>query len=105
MTRAIGVCLLAALTVAEACGPKTVTPPNVASWELRGSVEAISTARLEVRHKSGRVIELAIDDRTEIVGKAGKEPWAAVAPGMRVAVQVETGASGAYRARTVRVFN
>jgi hypothetical protein len=105
MRRVIRACLVAALTCAIACGPKTVHPPNVASWELRGSVEAISTARLEVRHKSGRVIELVIDDRTEVFGTAGKEPWAAVAPGMRVAVQVETGASGAYRARSLRVFD
>ena len=63
MTCSIGLCLLAALACATACGPKGVPPPNVTSWELRGSVAAISACRLDVRHKSGRVIELAIDDR------------------------------------------
>jgi hypothetical protein len=104
-TRAIGLCLLFALAVAGACGPKTVAPSGVPVWELRGGVVAISASRVDVRHKSGRVIELTIDDRTDLVGAAGKEAWAAVVPGMRVAVQVESDGSGGYRARSVRVFD
>ena len=105
MTRIARGLVIGALLMAAACGPKTIAPPGAASWELRGSIEAISSSRLDVRHKSGRIVELALDDRTELLGAAGQTTTAVLVPGMRVAVRVETEPSGAYRAQSVRVFN
>jgi hypothetical protein len=91
------------MTLVAACGPKAAVQ-DAPVWELRGRVEAISASQLDVRHKSGRVIALQVDSRTEFVDRDGNGSSRDVARGMRVAVRVETTATG-YRARRVRVFD
>jgi hypothetical protein len=106
MSRGLGVSVLTAIMMfVTACGPKTGMHGSPATWELRGRVEAISGSRLEVRHKSGRIVPLQIDGGTEFVGDGGRNVRGAVTAGMRVTVRVETEPSGGYRARAVRVFN
>ena len=106
MSRGLTVCVVTAImTFLTACGPKAGVHGSPATWELRGSVEAISASTLEVRHKSGRIVPLDIDGATEFVGDGGQDVRSTVAAGMRVTVRVETEASGGYRARMVRVFN
>ena len=92
--------VLASLSVA-ACADHA-TPP-FAPWELRGTVVELRDERLRVRHKSGQIVDLLVDDRTIIDGSEGRATVSALTHGRRVIVNVEPSAGGPRAAR-VRVF-
>ena len=81
-------------------------PPGTSygPWQLRGTVVDIRDDHVRVRHKSGQIVDLVLDDRTAIVGKEGKAARSALTGGRRVVVNVEPLGDGRARAAQVRIF-
>jgi hypothetical protein len=73
-------------------------------WELRGAVATVQPDQLTVQHKTGRLVQLAIDDQTVVVRGGQRESAAALRPGVRVAITVETSAEHGDRARQIELF-
>ena len=97
----LGVAIVSAAPVA--CAHRSV-PAAAAPWELRGTVVAAGEERLQVRHKSGQIVELVLDARTTVVGQEGAATVSALTHGRRVVVHVEPLGDGRSRAAQVRVF-
>jgi len=93
----------AIVSALAACSHRTAPQP-FASWELRGTVVDQSGEHLRIRHKSGRIVELVLDDRTAVIDQEGAAALSALRHGRRVIVKVEPLADGAARAAQVRVF-
>ena len=93
--------VLLSLSVA-ACARHATQP--FAPWELRGTVVELRDERLRVRHKSGQIVDLVVDDRTIIEGSEGRATFSALTQGRRVVVNVEPSAGSGPRAARVRVF-
>ena len=75
-----------------------------AVWQLRGAIVDVSHDALRVRHKSGQVVDLLLDDHTVVMRGDRRESQDALSRGRRVRVDVEPLPGGAQRARTVRVY-
>jgi hypothetical protein len=75
-----------------------------APWQLRGTLVDVHDDQVRVRHKSGQVVDLVLDDRTAIIGSEGKATRSMLTHGRRVIVDVEPLADGRGRAVRVRVF-
>ena len=103
MTTPRALVLLAILGLAG-CAHRPAAAP-FAPWELRGAVAAVQPDRLTVRHKTGRLVELAIDDQTVVVSRGRRESTTALRPGTRVTVTVESSAARAYRASRIELFD
>jgi hypothetical protein len=73
-------------------------------WELRGAVVTITPELLTVRHKTGQLVPLAIDDQTVFIRDHARESAAALRPGVRITIIVETSPQHVYRARQVEIF-
>jgi len=73
-------------------------------WELRGAVATVQPTLLTVRHKTGQLVPIVIDDRTLFIRHHEHESAASLRPGVRVAVTVETSPQHVYRARQVELF-
>ena len=97
----IAVTLVSILLTACAHHPRGT---SYAPWQLRGTVVDIRDDHVRVRHKSGQIVDLVLDDRTAIVGKEGKAARSALTGGCRVVVNVEPLADGRARAAQVRIF-
>ena len=91
-----------AFALASACTHRAQTYPFV--WQLRGAVVAASDSRFQVRHKTGYVIDLRIDDHTVFVRNKQSESWHVLLRGTRVTVEVEMRQQGGNYARRVQVF-
>jgi len=96
--------LMIVVTIALAACSHRTPPASFAPYELRGTVVEVNAERLRVRHKSGHVVELLLDDRTTVIGQEGAATLSAVTHGRRVIVNVEPLADGRSRAARVRVF-
>ena len=96
------VLFVVAAVLASACAHRTNTYPYI--WQLRGGVVAVSDTMLEVRHKSGAIVDLQIDDETVFMKNKQRNSSRAVLRGTRVIVDVETIGRGVYRARRVQMF-
>lgn len=101
MTTPRALVLIGLLALAACARPAPGTPFR--PWELRGAVTAVQPDRLTVRHKTGRLVELAVDDQTVVTRGGRRESAAALHPGVRVTVTVETSAGRAYRASRIEV--
>ena len=77
-------------------------PPGI--WELRGAIVDATGDRLRVRHKTGEVIDLIIDDRTQVMRNERPESCEALRRGVRVRVVIEPLEGGARRAQVVRLY-
>jgi hypothetical protein len=75
-----------------------------AAWELRGTIVDVHDNHVLVRHKSGQVVDLVVDDRTTIIGSEGKATLSVLTRGRRVVVNVEPQADGHGRAARVQAF-
>jgi hypothetical protein len=75
-----------------------------APWELRGTIVDVRDDHVRVRHKSGQIVDLVLDDGTAIVGQEGSATQSALIGGRRVVVSVEPLADGRARAARVRIF-
>jgi hypothetical protein len=94
------------LTVLGAAGCAHPVPgQGWALWQLRGSVVSVDDRVLRVRHKSGDVVELVIDDRTTLVRGAQPETAAALARGARVMIDVESLPGGLRRAERIHLLS
>ena len=95
--------LAAAMVTAAGCAHRVGGSP-AGVWELRGAVVDASGDRLRVRHKTGQVVEIVLDDRTTVLRNDQPEERSALRRGRRVTVVVEPLAGGAQRARIVRIY-
>ena len=98
--------VLVALTILTltGCVHRSSSGERFAPWELRGTVVEVTAGSLRVRHKSGQILDLRLDDRTTIVGAEGTATVSALTRGRRVVVNVEPLENGAARAARVRIF-
>jgi hypothetical protein len=71
------------------------------SWRLHGSVVRVSSSELDVRHKSGRVVSLALDSDTTIEHDGVVVDRRVLAARQRVTIRVDT----AGRARRVQIHS
>jgi len=95
--------LVVAALALTACAHQPAARP-FASWELRGTIVDVAADHLRVRHKSGQVVDLVLDDRTTVVGREGTATRSALIHGRRVVVSVEPLGDGRARAARVRVL-
>jgi hypothetical protein len=63
--------------------------PAFQTWELDGAVAAVDASSIHVRHKSGQVVELLIDERTTYVHNKQPASKDLLITGTRVIVQIE----------------
>ena len=90
-------------TLLTACAHHPAGAPYRA-WELRGTIVDVRDDHVRVRHKSGQIVDLLLDDGTAIVGEEGKATRSALIGGRRVLVNVEPLGDGRTRAARVRIF-
>jgi len=90
-------------TLLSACAHHPADVP-FAPWELRGTIVDVRDDHVRVRHKSGQVVDLVVDDRTTIIGSEGKATLSVLTHGRRVVVKVEPLADGRSRAARVQAF-
>jgi hypothetical protein len=83
------VVLATAALIAGGCAPVTAGR-DANTWLLRGSLVQVSTSAIEVRHKSGRAISLAVDSATTIEHDGETLDPRALAPEQSVSIRVET---------------
>ena len=95
--------LFVGLTLATACvHSRSRSGPYM--WQLRGVVVSVTDSRLQVRHKTGGIVDLGIDDRTAYVRNKQPGTRQSLLQGTRVMVEVETVQRDVYRARVVEIF-
>lgn len=99
-TRAIRLLLAALATVGVGCAARAPQGPHV--WQLRGAVISAQGTTLEVRHKSGRIVTLVLDEQTQYIRNDSPVSSDSLHPDSRVRVEIESSASG-QRARRVHV--
>ena len=103
MSKWILVLLAGGLALAPACTHRVVSSrPYV--WQLRGAVVSVNDTILQVRHKTGQVVDLQIDDRTLYIRNKQPDSRQSLLRGTRVMVDVESPRRGLYRARLVQIF-
>ena len=94
--------VVATLAIASmACAVRA--PQATRVWELRGAVLSMQGNAFEVRHKSGRVVRLSVDEYTVFARDHTPASLGSLNPGRRVRVEVES-AGGVQRARHVQIF-
>ena len=76
---------------------------EIQAWRLRGRVVAMTEDSLDVRHKSGQVVRISLDDRTEYYLNRKSESRQIVLRDTRVTVDVES-VVGGNRARRIDVY-
>src|SRR4051812_10133491 len=92
--------MLLSLTACAARRPPRDQPTH---WQLKGAVTAVSDTTLEIRHKSGRLVRLSLDDRTTYRRGHEAADRQALRNGIRVSVDVESTPQG-DRAQRVELF-
>ncbi len=98
------VTILATLALtAGACAPLTGGRETDA-WLLRGSIAGLSSSAIEVGHKSGRTVTMALDAETTVEHDGERIDRAALAVDQRVSIRVEA-VRGAWHARRVVVYS
>ena len=103
MRKWIRVLIVGGLAFFPACTHRVVTSgPSV--WQLRGAVVSVNDTMLQVRHKTGQVVDLQIDDRTLYTRNKQPDSRQSLLRGTRVMVDVESLGRGVYRARLVQTF-
>ena len=99
----IAFALAAAIVTAAGCAHRVAGRP-AGVWELRGAIVDATDTHLRVRHKTGQVVEIVLDDRTAVLRNDRQATRAALRQGVRVTVEIEPLAGGDQRARMVRVY-
>ena len=94
--------LIIAVVIATGCAHPARSYPYV--WQLRGAVVSVNGSTLQVRHKSGGIVNVSIDDETAFVKNKQSDSLRSLLKGSRVLVEIETAQRGVYRARVVQVF-
>ena len=73
------------------------------AWQLKGAVATSQNTTLEVRHKTGGLVLITVDEKTLYVHNGSPVTSQLLTPGRRVTIEVETNA-GENRARRVDIF-
>ena len=81
--------LATAALIAGSCATRTAGR-EVNTWLLRGSIVRVSSSAIEVRHKSGRIVSLALDSATTIEHDGETVALRALAAKQPVSIRVET---------------
>ena len=102
MSRWVCVPLIVGLVLGAACVHRVSSYPY--AWRLRGAVVSVNGTMFQVRHKSGDIVDLQIDDETSFVKNDRTDSRRSLLDGTRVVVDVDTIQRGVYRARLVRIF-
>ena len=102
MTATRALILLAAISLGGCVHRTAASARSV--WRLRGAVATIQPDLVTVRHKTGQLVQLVIDDQTVFIRRHERESIAALRPGVRVSITVETTAQRLYRAHQVELF-
>ena len=102
MIRRVSVLLIVALALGTACAHRVRSYRY--EWRLRGAVVSVNDTMFQVRHKSGGIVDLQIDDETSFVKNDRADSRRSLIRGARVIVDVDTIDRGVYRARLVRIF-
>jgi len=89
--------------IAGSCAPLTAGR-EVSSWLLRGSIVRVSSSGIEVRHKSGRIISLALDSAATIEHDGEAVDPRALAAKQAVSIRVET-VGQTWHARHVEIHS
>ena len=97
------VAVLIAACAETACAHR-VNGGVAAAYELRGAVVAVSADRIRVRHKTGQIVELLVDEQMQVLRNDKPETRAVLREGIRVRVMVEPMGGGIERAKIVRVY-
>jgi hypothetical protein len=77
---------------------------RTAVWQLRGAIVSYESGALRVRHKSGQIVAIAVDDDTLVQRESRPADRSVLQTAARVVVDVEPLGGGRQRARRVRVF-
>jgi hypothetical protein len=97
------VLIVAGLTLTTGCAHR-VLRTGLYVWQLRGAVVSVSDTLLQVRHKTGGIVDLRLDDGTTFIKDKRPDSRQSLLRGSRVTVDVETIQRGVYRARLVQIF-
>ena len=81
-----------------------VPKPGPYVWQLRGAVVSVTNDVLRVRHKTGGIVELQIDDRTVYTKNKQADSRRSLLRGTRVMVDVENLSGPSYRAQRIQLF-
>ena len=92
---------LTLMLASTACAARV--PQTTRVWELRGVVSSVQGNAFEVRHKSGRVVRLTVDEYTVFARDHSPDSLGSLNRGRRVRVEVGS-AGGVQRARDVQIF-
>ena len=76
----------------------------LAVWQLRGAIVGVDRDHLRVRHKSGQVVELLLDDQTVFLRGKERVTIDALQSARRVVGDVQPLGDGRQRAVTIRLF-
>ena len=77
--------------------------PTFQVWKIEGAVAAVDASSLHVRHKSGQVVELQIDERTTYLHNKQPASKDLLIKGTRVIVEIER-RGGVDHALRVEIF-
>jgi len=95
----VGIALV--LFVVTACAHR-VSSQEPFPWQLRGAVTSVQGSTIRVRHKSGQVVALTVDDRTVYLKNKQAATLDVVSVGTRVTVDVSRQA-GVDRAVRIQI--
>ena len=76
----------------------------LAVWQLRGAIVGVDRDHLRVRHKSGQVVELLLDDHTVFLRGKERVTIDALQSARRIVGDVQPLGDGRQRAVTIRLF-
>jgi hypothetical protein len=94
--------IVISMIVSAACAHR-LTGSEVRLWQLRGRVVAMTEDTLEVRHKSGQVVRVNLDDRTEYYLNRKLDSRQSVHRDTRITIHLEASVRG-NRARRIDVY-
>ena len=103
MSNWLRVLLLVGLPLATACVHRAPRSGQYV-WQLRGAVVSVSDTLLQVRHKTGGIVDMQLDSRTVYTRNKHADSRQSLLQGTRVIVDVETLQRDVYRARRVQIF-
>jgi hypothetical protein len=95
--------LAIALAVASGVSCRHLVPVAHPPYTITGTVTAIDGHSVQLRHKSGQRVVIAMEPATRIVRRHAPAAIEDIKPGMRVVV-LYGGTDGAWIAREVRLF-
>jgi hypothetical protein len=85
------------------CASHHGSPESFEIWQLEGAVTAVDASSIQVRHKSGRIVVVEVDDQTTYLHHKQPASKDMLIKGTRVIVEVERHANVDHALR-VEIF-